>query len=87
VFLCALGIGSVVESMEFMGYLKWGEGEGFFQFGSGDYEGLKGSDNMLTIIGGGYFDAMEDLIVNSLGALSGVLLIGIEFFLFKKDRV
>ena len=45
--------------IEFSGYLIWGQGEGFFAFGSGDYSGLYDEINLLTIVGGGYFDTMD----------------------------
>jgi uncharacterized membrane protein YjdF len=87
IFLAGLGIGSIVETMEFTGLLIWGEGEGFFQFGAGDYEGLNNQDTLQKIVGGGYFDTMEDLIVNSLGALSAVILFSVAFFKFGKHKI
>ena len=86
-FISGLGIGSIVETMEFGGYLLWGEGEGFFQFGEGDYEGLNDPDKMTLIVGGGYFDCMEDLIANSLGAMSAVLLFGVSYFKLGRKRI
>lgn len=87
VFLAALGIGALVETMEFAGYLVWGQGEGFFQFGSGDYTEINNIDFLTQIVGGGYFDTMEDLICNIVGALSAVILFGVSFFIFKKENI
>ena len=80
VVLAGLGIGSLVETIEFGGYLAWGKGEGFFQFGTGDYEILGQEAHLVDIVGGGYFDAMWDLIVNLLGALLAVLSYGAWWF-------
>ncbi len=87
VFLGALGVGSIIENMEYGGYLIWGEGEGFFEFGKGDYQELSDPDKLTLIVGGGYFDAMQDLIANLAGALLGVVLFGVLFFGFKKGKV
>jgi predicted neutral ceramidase superfamily lipid hydrolase len=87
IFLIGLGIGSVVETMEFSGYLIWGAGEGFFQFGTGDYNGLNDCGKMTDIVGGGYFDTMEDLIANISGAGAAVALLGINFFVLKRKLI
>ena len=87
ILLGGLGVGSIVENIEFGGYLYWGHGEGFFEFGTGDYEELINPDKMKNIVGGGYFDAMEDLIVNLIGAFLATTLFGITFFIFKKERI
>lgn len=87
IFLAGLGIGSLAETIEFAGYLRWGEGEGFFQFGTGDYEELSSIERLTQIVGGGYFDAMEDLICNIIGALFAVMLFSVNFFIFKKQFV
>jgi uncharacterized membrane protein YjdF len=84
IFLAALGIGAIVETMEFTGYLVWGQGEGFFQFGSGD---LNNADLLTQVVGGGYFDTMGDLICNMVGALSAVILFWMTFFIFKKQTI
>ncbi|MDD5181919.1 MAG: hypothetical protein PHC66_01960 [Candidatus Nanoarchaeia archaeon] len=87
IFLVGLGIGSVVETMEFTGYLMWGAGEGFFQFGTGDYNGISDCGKLTDIVGGGYFDTMEDLIANMFGAAAAVILMGINFFVLKRELV
>jgi uncharacterized membrane protein YjdF len=83
VVLSGLGVGSLVETIEFGGYLVWGMGEGFFQFGTGDYVALSQETNLVDIVGGGYFDAMGDLVVNLIGALSAVL-VYLCYFKIKK---
>ena len=87
IFLAGLGIGAIVETMEYTGYLVWGQGEGFFQFGSGDYQGVNTTDKLTQIVGGGYFDTMDDLIHNIMGGVCGVALFGVSFFVFKKDFI
>lgn len=87
IFLAGLGIGSLVETTEYTGYLTFGLGEGFFQFGTGDYDGMNTMDKLTMIVGGGYFDTMGDLICNSIGALIAVILFGINFFVMKKKYI
>jgi uncharacterized membrane protein YjdF len=87
ILLAGLGVGSIVENMEFTGYLFFGEGEGFFAFGPGDYVDLAGVDKLTLIVGGGYFDAMEDLLVNLLGAFVAVLVYYFNFFIIKKELI
>jgi hypothetical protein len=87
IFLAGLGIGALVETMEYTGYLMWGQGEGFFQFGSGDYEGLNTTDKLTQIVGGGYFDTMTDLIHNMIGGMLAIILFGLNFFLLKREYV
>ena len=79
ILLAALGIGSLVENIEFAGYLFLGEGEGALYFGQGD--AVPGVDtDMLNFAGGGWFNTMWDLVVNFLGALTGIL----SMLLYKK---
>jgi len=87
IFLAGLGIGALVETMEYTGYLVWGQGEGFFQFGSGDYQEVNTTDKLTQIVGGGYFDTMDDLIHNIIGGACAVALFGVNFFVFKKDYI
>jgi uncharacterized membrane protein YjdF len=44
-------------------------------------------DRLTLIVGGGYFDTMGDLICNSIGALSAVILFGVNFFVLKRNYV
>ena len=72
VLLVSLGIGSLIENLEFGGYLFLGEGEGGLYFGEGD--AAPGVDtDMRNIAGGGWFNAMWDLVFNLLGALAAII--------------
>ena len=86
IFIAGLGVGSIIETIEFSGYLTWGIGEGFFQFGAGDYGGLEDLNNMQTIVGGGYFDTMEDLIVNSIGSLLATTFFALIYYRKNKHK-
>ncbi len=66
-------LGTVVELLEFGGFVFLGPGEGIFFTGSGD-GGYSMEDFRLQ-----YYDTMEDTIVNTLGSVLGV-------FLFYKMR-
>ncbi len=74
VILASLGIGSLIESIEYLGFLKFGTGPGLLKFGGlGDTiteETLRDID----LIGGGWINTMEDLIYNFLGAFLGTIL-------------
>lgn len=72
ILLASLGVGSLVESAEYIGYLTFGKGEGFFAFGAGDVDGIIDPQNALYYVGGGYFDSMWDLLINLLGSLIGI---------------
>jgi len=60
-------LGTVVEIIEFLGFMYLGPGEGMFFFGTGD------SANDGTIAGE-YIDTMTDIIVNTFGTIIGVML-------------
>jgi len=60
-------LGVIVELVEFGGFLLLGPGEGIFFTGSGDGGYAKDDFEMQ------YRDTMEDLMVNILGAVAGVL--------------
>jgi uncharacterized membrane protein YjdF len=87
IFLAGLGIGSIVETMEYTGYLTFGLGEGFFQFGTGDYDGMNTMDKLNMVVGGGYFDTMGDIICNMIGAFCAVILFAVNFFARRKNYV
>ena len=75
ILLVSLGIGSLVEEIEYIGYLKLGTGQGLLRFGGlgdtpFDDENLRAMD----IQGGGWINTMIDLNYNFIGALSGTLL-------------
>jgi uncharacterized membrane protein YjdF len=84
IFLSGLGIGILIELLEFFGYMIFGAGEGAFMFGAGDGSALCDMESITGIIGGGYFDTMEDHIYNTLGALTSTVLIGLNSFFFQK---
>lgn len=76
VFIASLGVGSITENLEFIGFSALGEGSGGFYFGDGDYS-LPGPEILdvfpLHVLGGAWLNVMWDLIFNFMGALSGVL--------------
>ncbi|MEK6847051.1 MAG: hypothetical protein AABY16_02700 [Nanoarchaeota archaeon] len=86
-FLASLGIGSVVEQVEYIGYLKFGTGAGLLRFG-GLGDTVLNDENLraMDIIGGGWINTMLDLNYNFLGALFGILFMYIanKFKLNKK---
>src|SRR3989344_9622307 len=74
ILLASLGIGSLIENIEFTGYLTLGNGEGGLMYGEGDGIIDIADTDMINIAGGGWFNAMRDLVVNLLGALLGILI-------------
>jgi hypothetical protein len=67
--LVSIGIASLVEIMEFIGYSFLGEGEGILFYGTGDF--------------GEWNNTSWDLISNSLGAIAGTILVSLKRL--KKD--
>ncbi len=79
VFLSGLGIGAVVENIEFGGYLTLGFGEGaLFLGGLGD--GLPPDASVLDELGGGYLNTEWDLVWNAIGALAAIFLMSLISF-------
>jgi len=65
VILAVLGVGSLIETTEYLGYLGLGEGEGLLFYGSGDIDDI-------NYVGGGWINTMVDLVFNTLGSLLGL---------------
>ena len=76
IFLAASGVGAVIELSEFLGYLKYGFGEGAFAFGPGDgFETFaKNNTDLIADLGGGWINTGWDLIFNTLGIIAGIAL-------------
>lgn len=75
IFLASLGIGSLIEQTEYIGYLKFGTGAGLLRFGGlGDTPFTEENLRAMDIVGGGWINSMLDLNYNFLGALIGTLL-------------
>ena len=64
-----MGVGSLVEMTEFWGYLYLGEGDGVLFFGGGDTDPV-----LINEVGGGWINAMEDLVNNFLGGLLAIII-------------
>ena len=82
VLLAASGIGVVIELVEFSGFLVYGFGEGALAFGAGDActGQLVSTFEEIDAYGGGWFNTMYDLIWNSIGAITAVLIMTIIYF-------
>jgi MFS superfamily sulfate permease-like transporter len=87
VLLAGLGIGSIIETCEYSGFMMFGFGEGGFMFGAGDsYKGIQSvTENDLNVVGGGYFNTMWDLIWNFIGAIIAVAIMGMVHH-WKRDE-
>lgn len=73
ILLASLGVGSLIENVEFAGYTFLGKGEGVLYFGEGDGILEPIDTDMMNFAGGGWHNAMRDLISNLLGALAGIV--------------
>jgi len=74
--LAALGIGSIIELSEYLGYLFLGQGEGFLYFGgTGD---LTGNYNL----GGAWINSSVDMIFNLVGSFAGL----VAYFVYEKFK-
>jgi len=91
ILLAGLGVGAMVENIEFGGFLLLGFGEGaFFLGGPGDgiphiVELDEEQQNALLEAGGGYFNTEFDLVWNALGALAAIVLMSIVHFAMKPE--
>jgi len=60
-------LGVVVELVEYLGFMYFGPGEGILFVGAGD---SGGGDE----VAGQYLDTMDDIVVNTIGSIMGVLI-------------
>lgn len=72
--LATVGLGSVVEMAEFMGYALGGHGDGVFFYGTGD-----------SLLGGEWADASTDMIANFIGALLAAIWLIIAYYFLPYD--
>ena len=81
VLLAGLGVGSIVENIEFVGFLTLGFGEGaLFMGGLGDGLPPEPDADVLQELGGGYLNTEWDLVWNAIGALIAVILMSLITF-------
>jgi len=66
VILAGLGVGVLIEFVEFVGFVKVGFGEGFLGRGFGDYDP--------KIVSSDYIDTIEDLFWNFVGTTIGFMI-------------
>ncbi|MBW2969655.1 hypothetical protein KY309_02630 [Candidatus Woesearchaeota archaeon] len=86
VFFAAMGVGAMVELIEFLGYLSLGFGEGALMFGTGDgIAGLGGTD-LIDALGGGWINEGWDFVFNTFGILSGMFLMIILKIINRKPQ-
>ena len=85
IILASLGLGSVIEQAEFLGFLKFGTGEGFLKFGGLGDTLTEGQLRDIDLIGGGWINTMWDLIFNFLGSLFGAIFMYVKY-LYKKNE-
>jgi len=84
VILACLGVGACIEMAEYGGYELLGEGEGMFMLGAGDFGGELGQVFTSGELGSTWIDAMQDMLVNLIGSVVGVIVI---FFLKMKNML
>ena len=77
---CALGIGSIIEIIEYFGYLFLGKGDGLFYFGGtgdlGNYQDLTGA----------WVNSSLDMTYNLIGAVIGIILYFIVKKIYQKNQ-
>ncbi|MEM2916639.1 MAG: hypothetical protein QXT19_04770 [Candidatus Woesearchaeota archaeon] len=86
VLLSGLGIGAVIENIEFMGYLSLGYGEGGLFFGGpGDGQPITTAQmDAIQNLGGGYINTELDLVWNAFGTFAAIILMSFLYFARKK---
>lgn len=79
--LATLGIGSIIEICEFIGYILLGEGEGFLFFGGAGDLGINNLFEKDKFFGA-WVNASIDMIFNFVGWLLGIFI----YFIYKKFK-
>ncbi len=87
VFFVTLGVGSVVENVEYVGYLLLGPGEGGLKFGTGDVSNVEDVERGIEITVGGWYNTMRDLINNLVGAAIGTILMAVYKYCIPKEKL
>jgi len=85
VMLAAMGIGTIIELVEFAGFLFLGFGDGGLFFGAGDAcPQFINFTEQIIYSGGGWFNTMYDLIWNDIGILVGLAIMIFVYYTFPK---
>jgi len=82
VLLGGLGIGAVIENIEFAGYLTLGYGDGGLFFG-GPGDGIPITSAQVDVIqqiGGGYINTEIDLLWNAIGTFVAMIVMSLIYF-------
>lgn len=88
-FLAAGGVGVLIELAEYTGYAVLGVEEGALLFGGGDFDKIAVSSDIITEMemhGGGWYDSMEDLLINSYTSFLTLLILFIIYFYKHKNK-
>ena len=89
-FLAVSGIGVLIEVGEYAGYALLGVKDGALLFGGGDFDTIVVTSDVVSEIdkrGGGWYDAMGDLLLNSYTTfLTLLVLFGNHFYQYRKHR-
>ncbi len=89
-FLTISGIGVLIEVGEYAGYALLGVKDGALLFGGGDFDTIVVTSDVATEIdkrGGGWYDSMSDLLVNSYATLLTLLILfANHFYGYRKYR-
>ncbi|MDP3733596.1 MAG: hypothetical protein Q8R37_00025 [Nanoarchaeota archaeon] len=89
-FLAVSGIGVLIEIGEYAGYALLGVKNGALLFGGGDFDTIVVTSDVVTEMnrrGGGWYDAMTDLLVNSYTAFVTLLvLFWHHFYEYRKRK-
>lgn len=89
-FLAVSGIGVLIEVGEYAGYALLGVKDGTLLFGGGDFDTIVVTSDVVTEIdrrGGGWYDAMGDLLFNSYTTILTLLvLFANHFYQYRRKR-
>ena len=82
ILLAMNGIGALVEINEYLSYVFFGLEDGSFIFGGADYEKITITEEVISKIemhGGGWYDSMDDLMINLYTSITTLILCIIKF--------
>lgn len=89
-FLAVSGVGVLIEVGEYAGYALLGVKDGALLFGGGDFDTIVVTSDVVEEInrrGGGWYDAMSDLLLNSYTTFFTLLvLFGNHFYRYRKRK-
>ncbi len=88
-FLAVGGVGVLIELSEYSGYIIFGAQNGALLFGGGDFAGININSDVVSEMemhGGGWLDAMDDLLINSYATIASLVILSMNHFYRRRNN-